>query len=180
MDIQINCSEVLEEKLIKQLSNIGINVVANAKLVLVEMGFELPKGKICISFEPIEYVDVIHIVSSYYQSQNIASDTITGFSNNRYSLVTIGDVMYIEVQDSQLLGYTNDQNYFIKGTLTYYENILKAKHFIRINKSQIVNLMYVKEIVPWFNSRLVLVLDGGVELEVSKHYSKIFKKTLNL
>jgi len=51
---------------------------------------------------------------------------------------------------------------------------------VRINKSQLVNLRNVKEIIPWFNSRLVFVLESGKELEVSKLYSKAIRKILSL
>ncbi|WP_261800281.1 LytTR family DNA-binding domain-containing protein [Paenibacillus sp. PAMC21692] len=55
-----------------------------------------------------------------------------------------------------------------------------AKGFIRINKSQLVNLLHVKEIIPWFNSRYMLRMDNGAELEVSKMFSKKLRHTLNL
>jgi len=38
----------------------------------------------------------------------------------------------------------------------------------------------VTEIVPWFNSRYVLRLTGGVELEVSKTYARRLRSALKM
>lgn len=62
----------------------------------------------------------------------------------------------------------------------HYEKALKSSAFIRINKSQLVNILNVKEIIPWFNSRLVVSLTNKKELEVSRFYSKSLRTLLDL
>ncbi|MNT97295.1 Sensory transduction protein LytR [compost metagenome] len=79
-----------------------------------------------------------------------------------------------------LTAYTKSNRYTVKETLQFYENLWASKGFIRINKSQLVNLLQVKEIIPWFNSRYVLRMDNNVELEVSKMFSKKLRNTLHI
>lgn len=68
----------------------------------------------------------------------------------------------------------------MKKKLYAYEQDLVNHDFFRINKSQLVNLMAVKEIIPWFNGRLVLNMGDKKELEVSKNYAKNFKNLLGI
>ena len=53
--------------------------------------------------------------------------------------------------------------------------------FIRINKSHVVNILKVNEIVPWFGGRLLLSFKGiKDEIPVSRHYVSGFKEFLGL
>ena len=81
---------------------------------------------------------------------------------------------------SEIKCYTEKETYYLKNNLQYYEDMLSCQGIVRINKSQLANIMNVKEIIPWFNARLVLVLKNNQELEVSKFYSKALRKTLNM
>jgi len=50
----------------------------------------------------------------------------------------------------------------------------------RLLTGQLGNIVHVKEIVPWFNSRYVLRLVNGDELEVSKTYAKRLRSALSI
>lgn len=52
--------------------------------------------------------------------------------------------------------------------------------FIRINKSQIVNIQNVKRISPYIGNRLILILSNNEELVVTKTYIKMFKRYLGI
>ena len=72
------------------------------------------------------------------------------------------------------------KKYRIKDKLYQLEEELAAEGFIRINKSEIVNILHIREIVPWFNGRLLLKLDNKREVEVSRSYAGNFKDFLGL
>ena len=95
-------------------------------------------------------------------------------------MIPVTRIYYVEAGGSGMLCYTDKETYYLKSTLLFYEGLLNASGFIRINKSQVVNLMNVIEIIPWFNSRFVLLLKNGRELEVSRTYSKELRRTLNI
>jgi two-component system response regulator LytT len=169
----------MKEKLTRILSKTQIHIVDDAKTALVERGCELPSGKLAVVFDPIDYLEAVELLErepAYGQPV----DTITGFSNNRYSLIPVIRIDYIEAHGSEILCYSDQETYYLKSTLQYYEGLLNPSGFERINKSQLVNMLNVREIIPWFNSRFVLVLKNNLELEVSKNYSKALRKTLNI
>ena len=180
MEIQLICSDQIKEKIIRQASTSGFDIVSDAKIVLVERGHDTPPGKLAVVFDPIDYADALELLKMNHETNPISSDTITGFSNNRYVLIPIPDIHYIEAYGSGIMSHSDKETQYLKNTLQYYEELLHSRGFVRINKSQIVNMMSVKEIIPWFNARLVLVLKNNQRLEVSKLFSKSLRKSLDL
>ncbi len=179
MKINIIGSISFVEKISEQAPNYSLTIDKASKVVLIERGYDLVDDKTCIVFDPIEYIDVLTFISQ----DKIATDQteqITGFSNNKYTIINRNDIYIIESNSGKLICFTKEEQYEIKGTLYYYEELLGRLGIIRINKSQLVNMYNVKEIIPWFNSRLVLGMFNGTEVEVSKLYSKLLRKTLDL
>ncbi|WP_248565472.1 LytTR family DNA-binding domain-containing protein [Paenibacillus sp. L3-i20] len=152
----------------------------DSELVLVEKGYDIPNEKICVVFDAIDYMNVIKLLVSGIRDDVHVMNTVTGLSDNKFAVIEPKDVLYLDAGPDGIMAYTKSNHYRIKETLQYYENIWAAKGFIRINKSQLVNLLHVKEIIPWFNSRYVLRMDNNVELEVSKIYSKKLRNTLKI
>lgn len=180
MDIELNCSETLRDKLEELVAGRDIHVVDDAMVVLVEAGFYQPSDKICIVFQADAYIDAIGLLTRDPIGETMMSSTIAGFHNNRYMVIDIGDILYIESDGSGIRCITKTQSCILKKTLSYYEKCFYHKGILRINKSQLVNLMNVREIVPWFNSRYVLALENQIELEVSRLYSKALRKALDI
>jgi DNA-binding LytR/AlgR family response regulator len=70
--------------------------------------------------------------------------------------------------------------YRVRETLAHYETAWSGLGFVRANRSQLVNLVHLSEIVPWFNSRYVLRFAGGDEVEVSKTYARGLRAALRI
>ncbi len=178
--VQILGSDKVYEKLKQELSKYQIEVVEDSDLVLVERGYDIPGGKLAVVFDVIDYMDVIHLLVSSVRKDLHYPNTVTGFNNNKFAIIEYKDISYLEAGPDGIMAYTATNHYIMKETLQYYESIWAEKGFIRVNKSQLVNLLHVKEIIPWFNSRYVLRMYNNVELEVSKIYSKILRRTLKI
>ncbi|WP_238327997.1 LytTR family DNA-binding domain-containing protein [Paenibacillus gorillae] len=164
----------------QELSKYQIEIHPDSDWVLVEKGYDLPEGKLNIVFDAIDYMEVIKLVVSGIREDIYSMNTLTGLSENKFAVIEPADVVYLEAGPGGLMAYTKSNRYHIKETLQYYESLWTVKGFIRINKSQLVNLLHVKEIIPWFNSRFVLRMDNSMELEVSKMFSKKLRNTLKL
>ncbi|UHA75990.1 LytTR family transcriptional regulator DNA-binding domain-containing protein [Paenibacillus sp. 481] len=178
--VQLLCSNKVYEKLKQELSKYQIEIMQDSDLVLVENGYDIPSGKLIVVFDAIDYMDVVKLLVSGVREHIHVMNTLTGFSENKFAVIEPRDVLYVEAGSDGIMAYTKSNRYSIKETLQYYENVWVAKGFIRINKSQLVNLLHVKEIIPWFNSRYVLRMDNNAELEVSKMFSKKLRSTLKI
>lgn len=178
--IQLLCSDKMSERLKQELSKYYIEVKPDSHVVLVEQGYPLPREKLCIVFDALDYMDAVKLAVSGIQADMPFRHKVTGLSENKFAVIEPGDVRYLEAGSDGIAAYTMSNRYSMKGTLQYYEHVWGAQGFIRINKSQLVNLLHVKEIIPWFNSRYVLRMNNHTELEVSKVYSKRLRRTLNI
>ena len=178
--VQLLCSNKVYEKMKQELAKYQIDIKQDSDLVLVEKGYDLPSGKLSVVFEAIDYMDVIKLLVSGIRADTHYMNTLTGLSDNKFVVIEPKDVLYLEAGSDGIMAYIKSNRYSIKESLQYYENLWGVKGFIRINKSQLVNLLHVKEIIPWFNSRYVLRMDNNVDLEVSKMYSKKLRNTLKI
>lgn len=92
--------------------------------------------------------------------------------------IPIMDVLYIESVDNRTFLYTQDSTYESKQRIYELEEVLKLRHFIRISKSSIVNLLKIESIRPALNGRFSAILCNGEEIIISRKYVADFKNAL--
>lgn len=103
---------------------------------------------------------------------------ISGNIDGEIYEIPILDVLYIESVDNRTFLYTLDKAYETKQKIYELEDMLKHRHFIRISKSSIVNLLKIQSIKPALNGRFSAILCNGEEIIISRKYVADFKKTL--
>lgn len=97
---------------------------------------------------------------------------------DRYKLVDYDEVVCIEVEDRSTILYTADKSYTLNQTLDYFERKLPADKFLRVNRSCLIGLQHVGEIVIWFGNRFKIILTNGKDVISSREKSKILKQVL--
>ncbi|HHG83864.1 MAG TPA: response regulator transcription factor [Bacteroidetes bacterium] len=97
---------------------------------------------------------------------------------DRYKLVDHDEVVCIEVEERNTILYTADKSYTLNQTLDYFEKKLPSEKFLRVNRSSLIGLLHVKEIVIWFGNRFKIILTNGKEVISSREKSKILKQVL--
>ncbi|MEE1943911.1 LytTR family DNA-binding domain-containing protein [Pedobacter sp. KR3-3] len=98
---------------------------------------------------------------------------ITLPSGQGYRLVDIDEIIRIEADSNySVFHLTNLEKIAVSKILKDYEEILPEERFVRIHKSSIVNLKYVKE----YNSKngLLVVLTNGEAISVSRRRASDF------
>lgn len=103
---------------------------------------------------------------------------ISGNIDGEIYEIPILDVLYIESVDNRTFLYTVDKAYETKQKIYELEDMLRHRHFIRISKSSIVNLLKIQSIKPALNGRFSAILCNGEEIIISRKYVADFKKTL--
>ena len=103
---------------------------------------------------------------------------LTGISDNKLYEIAVTDIFYIEAVDNKCFIYTETTVYETKQKLYELEELLKGKHFLRIAKSTILNLMKVRAIKPALNSRFIAELYSGEQVVISRKYVSALKKAL--
>lgn len=89
--------------------------------------------------------------------------------------IPLSEIHFIESLENYARLYFGNQKAMIKRSLNLLEKKLDPTVFFRVNRSQIINVHYIKEIHPHFNNRLHIELTTGQKVEVSSRQSVKFK-----
>lgn len=103
---------------------------------------------------------------------------LTGTADDRMYEIAVSDIFYIESVDNKTFIYCKNREYETKQKLYELEEILREKHFLRVSKSVLLNLMKVSSIKPALNSRFTAVLPSGEQIVISRKYVPELKKAL--
>ena len=106
------------------------------------------------------------------------SGILTASADERQYEVAVTDVCYIESVDGKTFLYTKKRVYETSYRIYELEEMLKAKHFLRVSKPMLVNLMKIRSIQPALNGRFTAVLSSGEKIIISRNYVKALKEAL--
>ncbi len=93
-------------------------------------------------------------------------------SGDRILLIDTEDIVFFEAKDEYTFLHTVNQEYIIDLTLADLEEKLDKGSFIRIHRSSIINVKFIRELVKWFGGKYKVRLKdkGQTELVVSRGY----------
>jgi DNA-binding LytR/AlgR family response regulator len=178
--VQLVCSPAVAERLRRELVAAGIPVDDDG-WALVERGHDLPDDRPAVVFDPIDHVEVVRLLAAGLRDEPTGPPRmLTGQNGSSFTVIAPRDVRWFEAAPEGIVACTGTGRFRVRETLGHYEATWAGIGFLRVNKSQLVNLAHVGEIVPWFNSRYVLRLRGGETLEVSKTYAKRLRAALTM
>jgi DNA-binding LytR/AlgR family response regulator len=103
---------------------------------------------------------------------------LTSRKDGRQHILEAADVMYIESTDKRTFLYTSTDVYESPFRLYELEAKLGNNDFLRASKNCIFNFSHVKSIEPDFDRRLILTMEKGIKLVVSRQYSAEVKQRL--
>ena len=90
------------------------------------------------------------------------------------------DVLYFESVDNRTFLYTEDDVLEVKQRLYELEVILSDKDFIRISKSQIVNINKIESLKPELNRTILATMCNGEQLYISRKYVQAIRNMLSM
>lgn len=181
MEVNLICSENIRKILEEILENRNINIKQNSKMCIVEKGFDFLDGCIAIYFDMNTLNLLMEFLDELGNKKEHSKDIITGKCKDVYSIITYDKILYFEGMGNEVFCVTRENKYQIREKLYEIEKLLNNKGFIRVSKAAIVNIVKVKKIIPWFNGKLVLKMEGtDEEIHVSRSYAKEFKNFLGI
>ncbi|MDB5120397.1 MAG: two-component system response regulator [Sphingobacteriales bacterium] len=90
-----------------------------------------------------------------------------------FHVLDISSIVYVEADSNYSVFYLeSNEKIIVSKPLKEYEEILESVNFIRIHKSTIINLRYLKEYSN--KNGFVVLLQNGVELQVSRRRTPEF------
>lgn len=87
---------------------------------------------------------------------------------HRTHLVPRHGVRWVEANGDYLRVHTEWRTYRIRGPMKAFQRELDDEGFLRIHRSTLVNLSFVREVQPYFHGDYVAILQDGTELRVPR------------
>jgi len=100
--------------------------------------------------------------------------------NGKIIILPINEIEYFEAMDDYVAVHCNGKKYLKQKTMKAYENQLCSNKFVRIHRSSIVNLDYVKTIEPYSKDSWILITTIGSRLNVSRSGMKKLSELMDL
>ena len=92
----------------------------------------------------------------------------------------VAEVLYFESVDNRTFLYTESEVLEVKQRLYELEDVLSEKDFIRISKSQIVNVNKIHALRPELNRTIEATMCNGERLSISRKYAAAVRELLEL
>ena len=98
--------------------------------------------------------------------------------DGEHHFVGLQDIRWIEAQGDYIRVHTTQRNLLTRMTLTHALGQLPAGKFVRIHKSCVVNVAYVRRLKPTTAWGRPLELDDGTTLNISRSYRSAVEQLL--
>lgn len=118
--------------------------------------------------------DILHLVAML----RIHQKKLVGILDGERRLLDVKDVLYADTVDKHTFLYTGEAVYECSLRLYELEEGLRDLDFFRIGRSTIVNFYRIQSIRPELGGRLLLKVDNGERLYVSRQYAANIKEKL--
>lgn len=110
----------------------------------------------------------------------LADKRMIGSKDGTMHKLDFNDILYFESVNRKTFLYTNNEIYETEMRLYEIEDSLQSHSFFRASKAIIINLCRVQSLRPELGSRLVLTMDNGEKVVVSRQYATSIKVSLGV
>ncbi|MBQ5316625.1 MAG: LytTR family transcriptional regulator DNA-binding domain-containing protein [Oscillospiraceae bacterium] len=111
---------------------------------------------------------------------HIMDSQLTVIKDEGSYILDISEIAYIETVDRKTFVYTENECYESRLKLYEMEDRLCGMGFMRVSKSCIVRLRYIRSLKAELDRKLRLTLENGEQLIVSRQYADELKKRLGV
>ena len=108
------------------------------------------------------------------------SDQVFVKDGERCWFVRLSEIRLFESMGNYARVYFGTQKPLILKSLNALEERLDERVFFRANRKHIINLRCVEKIEPYFNGGLLVYLNGGDKIEISRRQTVRFKEMMSL
>ena len=88
------------------------------------------------------------------------------------------DIYYLDQFDRKLFAYTRNGVFRLMNTLASCEEMLWNYGFVRVSKSNLINIFKIKQLKPDLNMKVYASFDNGERICINRSYKKSFNDYL--
>lgn len=95
---------------------------------------------------------------------------VTANSQERLSFLETDKIAWIKAEGNYVRLHAGPHSFQLRETISHLETQLDPDQFIRVNRSTIVNINYIKELHQLFHGDYKVILQDGMELTLSRRF----------
>ena len=134
---------------------------------------EMEKPEVTIAYS--EMTASVKRVADFVRS---VEQTVLCKKDEEECSVPVGDIYYIESVDKKTFVYCEKEVYMCSLRLYEIEKMVEKVGFVRVSKSTILNIEWLKGVKTLVNSRLEAILSNGERVCVTRKYLKDIREAL--
>jgi two-component system LytT family response regulator len=100
-------------------------------------------------------------------------------SRGRILFLSVSDIRWIGAEGNYVRLSTATENHLLRETMAHVEERLDPRDFLRVHRSFIVNLKYVKEVRREADGDSVVIMDNGQKVALGRSFRSSLKLQLN-
>jgi two-component system LytT family response regulator len=100
-------------------------------------------------------------------------------SRGRILFLPVEDIRWIGAEENYVRISTGNESHLLRETMARLETTLDPEVFLRVHRSSIVNLHYVKEVKSDADAESIVVLTSGEKIAMSRGYRTRIQKLLH-
>ena len=105
---------------------------------------------------------------------------IAARKGKRIVVLSLKEVVRAAIDDKLVFLHTATDRFLTDKTIAELEEMLGASGYFRINRGELVNLEYVREMIPWSSGTYKVRLSSGVDLDVSRDRARRLKEVMGI
>lgn len=96
------------------------------------------------------------------------NDRIVVKTGNKIKIIPLSDILFLEADDDYVKINTPEGSFLKNKTLTFFEQLLGERNFVRVHRSFIVKINEITRIDPYEKDSHLAILKTGEKIPVSK------------
>lgn len=124
-----------------------------------------------------EIDDIVHAIES---STDSAYPMVTAYAGDTMVLLSQREIIRVYVESRKLVVWTDRGGFVARGTLAEMEQTLNRRRFLRISRSEIINLSKVSNFDFSLSGTIQVNFDDGSGTWVARRYVRAIQETLGL
>jgi two-component system LytT family response regulator len=89
-------------------------------------------------------------------------------TGTKVKIIPVADVQYLQADDDYVSIFTQEGSYLKNKTMSFFEQTLDARQFVRVHRSYIVSVQEITRIDPYEKDSHLAILKSGAKVPVSK------------
>jgi two-component system, LytTR family, response regulator len=114
--------------------------------------------------------DRVQALLNYVKRDEVFLKRILIKTDNRIRIIPVEDIHWFEADGYNIKIFTQTESFKLRQTMKEMEEKLDPEIFLRIHRSYIINMDFIKEIQEWFRGDYLVILKSGKKLTISKSY----------